>query len=66
MINILLWKARASRGITLVELSKRTGISKSTLNNFENQRTYPTVLQLEKIATALDLHISDLYESDYK
>lgn len=66
MINMLLWKARVSRGITLVELSKRTGISKSTLNNFENQRTYPNVFQLEKIATALDCNISDLYESDHK
>lgn len=43
-----------------------TGISKSTLNNIENGKTSPTLHQLELIAKALNIKISDLYESEYK
>ena len=52
--------------MTLVKLSSKTGISKSTLNNIENGRVFPTILQLESIARALDVKIGDLYESEYK
>lgn len=54
------------KGITLVELSRRTGISKSALNNYENGKRFPDMLQMEKIAAALDTSISNLYDSSYK
>ena len=60
------WHARDRRNITLTQLSKMTGISKSTLNNIENGRTSPTLDQLERIAKALNVKISSLYESEYK
>lgn len=66
MIKILIWQQRKQKGITLVELQKRTGIGKTTLNNMENEKVSPTILQLEKIARALNVKISDLYESEYK
>lgn len=62
MIKLLLWQQRAKRELTLIELSKLTGISKSTLNNFENERTSPTLNQLEKISAALNCEITDLFE----
>ncbi len=62
MIKLLLWQQRAKRELTLIELSKLTGISKSTLNNFENERTSPTLNQLEKISVALNCEITDLFE----
>lgn len=65
-MNILTWQARNSKKITLVKLSGLTGISKSTLNNIENGRVSPTIKQLEVIAKALGVRISDLYESQYK
>lgn len=65
-MKILTWQARANKKITLVKLSTLTGISKSTLNNIENGRVSPTIKQLEKIAKALEVKISDLYESKYK
>ena len=65
MMKILTWQAR-NKNITLVKLSSKTGISKSTLNNIENGRVFPTILQLESIARALDVKISDLYDSEYK
>lgn len=63
---IKIWEARTKKGITLVELSRRTGISKSALNNYENGKRFPDMLQMEKIAAALDTSISNLYDSSYK
>lgn len=54
------------KGITLRELSKRTGISKSALDNYENGIRCPNMNQIELIAKALNTSISNLYESQYK
>ena len=61
-----IWKIRAARKMTLAELSELTGISKSALSNYENGYRYPTIEQLERIATALNTSISSLYESKQK
>ena len=65
-MELLTGKARLDKGITLKELSKRTDLSISTLNNIENGKTSPTMWQMERIAKALNLKISDLYVSKYK
>ena len=65
-MEIRTWEARTGKNITLVQLSKMTGIGKSTLNNIENGKTSPTLFQLELIAIALDIKLTDLYDSDYK
>lgn len=65
-LEILLWQARTKKDISLKTLEKLTGISKSTLNNIENGKTSPTLFQLEIIAIALDIKITDLFQSDYK
>ena len=65
-MEILTWQARNNKKVTLIKLSKMTGISKSTLNNIENGKVHPTIKQLEAIAKALEMRISDLYESEYK
>jgi len=65
-MEVLTWKARTDKNLTLRELEAITGISKSTLNTIENGLTSPTLRQLETIAEALDTTISALYESSYK
>lgn len=65
-MKILTWQARNNKKVTLVKLSKMTGISKSTLNNIENERVSPTIAELEAIAKALNMNITDLFDSDYK
>lgn len=65
-MKILTWQARNSKKVTLVKLSKMTGISKSTLNNIENEKVSPTIAGLEAIAKALNMKITDLFDSDYK
>ena len=60
-MKVLLWETRTSKGFTLMELAK-----KSTLNNIENGKVSPTLFQLETIAIALGVKITDLFESEYK
>ena len=65
-MEVLTWKARIEKNLTLRELEAITGISKSTLNTIENGLTLLTLRQLEMIAEALDTTINALYESSYK
>lgn len=64
-MEIKIWENRIKKGITLIELSKLSGISKSTLSNFENGRTVPNLYQIEDIAIALGVRITDLIESEF-
>lgn len=65
-MKILLWETRSSKGLTLMQLAKKSGIGKSTLNNIENGKVSPTLFQLEMIAIAMDVKITDLFDSEYK
>ena len=65
-MEIKIWEVRTEKGITLKELERRTGISKSALDNYENGKRSPNMNQMEKIAIALDTSISNLYESKRK
>lgn len=65
-MKILIYEERTKKNISLRELESMTGISKSTLNTHENGQSSPTLSQLEAIAKALNIKISDLYESEYK
>lgn len=65
-MEIRVWEERTQKGYTLVQLEGITGISKSTLNNIENGKTSPTLSQLESIASALGVRITDLFDSDLK
>lgn len=61
-IEILLKDIRKNQNITLRELSKRTGISISHLNDIENNYKMPSLLIAVIIAKKLKIHISDLYK----
>lgn len=65
-MEVLTWQARNKRDLTLKQLEAATGIGKTTLNNIENGLVSPTLNQLEAIARALDVKMSDLYDSVYK
>lgn len=65
-MEIKTWHIRDRKGVSLEKLSEMTGISKSTLNNIENGKVSPKIIQLELIAKALNVHINDLFESEYK
>lgn len=65
-MEILLWQERTNKGWVLEQLEKKSGVSKATLNRIENGQTSPTMDVMEKVAKALNIRISDLYESEYK
>lgn len=46
------------------ELAEKTGIGRSTLYNYENGKSSPTMDAMEKIAKALDVRIADLFTED--
>lgn len=54
------------KNISVRQLEVMTGISRSTINNIMNERYSPTMENMEKLAKALKISISDLYESPYK
>lgn len=64
IMEYLIWQERIKKGVTLVELSRMTGISKSSLNNYENGKRSPTLVQMEVIARALECRITELFYSD--
>lgn len=65
-MQIRLWEMRTARGFTLMKLAEKSGIGKSTLNNIENGKVSPTLFQLEMIAIAMNVKITDLFDSEYK
>lgn len=60
-IEMKLKELRKQKNITLSELSKLTGISKSHLNYIENGVKEPTISVLVLIAKALNVKIDELY-----
>ena len=55
---------RKKKNLTLYELSKRTGISRTYLRNLENNKQFnPTMLILKKISEVLEVEIKDLFYS---
>ena len=65
-MEIRTWHARHEKNITLKQLQDLTGINKTMLNDIENGKRSPTLDQLEKIAIALNVRITDLFISAYK
>lgn len=61
-IEILLKELRLERNITLEELAKISGISKSHLSRIERNEKQPTILVAVKIAKALDIELEELYK----
>lgn len=65
-MDIKIWEKREDAGISLIELERKTGISKSTLNNYENGKTSPTLYAMEIIASALNCRITELFDAENK
>lgn len=51
---------RTEAGLTLSQLSERSGVSVSYLNDIEHGRTVPSLGRLQDIAVALGLNASSL------
>lgn len=60
-VEILLKEKRKERNLTLAQLSDKTGISTTHINDIENNIKEPSISMMIRIAKALDLSIEDLY-----
>lgn len=61
-IEPLIKEIRKSKGITLRELEKKTGISNGYLSEIENGRKIPNYLKALIIAKALKVDLNDIYK----
>ena len=59
MIELFIRKIRIEKNLTQEELSQKSGISESEI---ENNLKMPTILTLCKLAEALEVDISELYK----
>lgn len=66
VMKILLSEIMYSKNVSVRQLSVRSGISKSTIDNIMNEVYSPTMENMELLAKALKVRITDLFESDYK
>jgi transcriptional regulator with XRE-family HTH domain len=55
---------RSKKGLSLRDLSNRSGLSFNAISNIERGENSPTVASLHKIACALEVHITDLFQQD--
>lgn len=49
-------------GMTTALLAEKVGITRANMSNIVNGKTTPSIPTLEKIASALDVSITDLFE----
>lgn len=61
-IEILLKEKRKQKNLTLVQLAEKTGISKTHINDIENNLKEPSLSIMVRIAKALDVKMEDLYK----
>ena len=59
-------EVRKKRNLTQIELAKLTGISKSSISRYEREDLWPDMLEMEWSALAMDVKITDLFDSEVK
>ena len=55
---------RSKQGLSLRDLSERSKLSINAISKIERGENSPTVASLHKIASALEVHITDLFRKD--
>lgn len=53
---------RKKENVSLVMLERKSGVSKSHINDIENNNKAPTIIVAIKIAKALNVSVLDLYK----
>lgn len=61
-VKILLKQKRMSKHLTLVQLSEKTGISTTHINDIENNIKEPSLSMMIRLAKALEVDINELYK----
>ncbi len=61
-IEILLKQVRNNKKITLNKLSEKSGVSKTHINDIENNIKSPSLFVMVRLSKALDVEITELYK----
>lgn len=64
-IKIKIKEIRKNRNITLKELSKKSGISTTHINDIENNLKSPGLFSMIVISQALKVDINDLFDIEF-
>lgn len=57
-----LYRARKEKGYSQIRLAKIAGIAPVTVCNYESGRNYQKYATVEKIASALEINMEELYK----
>ena len=55
-------KLRIAKGISIIQLSNDSGISRSHLFYIESKKSVPSLITLSKLATAMNVTMKDFFE----
>ncbi len=55
-------KLRIEKGISVIQLSNDSGISRSHLFYIESKKSVPSLITLSKLATAMNVTMKDFFE----
>lgn len=61
-IEILLKQVRSRKSVTLGKLADKSGVSRTHINDIENNLKSPSLFVMVKLARALDVEITELYK----
>lgn len=61
-VVILVKNIRKSKNLTLEQLAERSGVSKTHINDVENENKEPGISVMVRLAKGLDVKITDLYK----
>ncbi len=61
-IEILLKQVRQEKNMTLSMLSKKSGVSRTHINDIENNLKSPSLFVMVRLAKALDVEVTELYK----
>jgi XRE family transcriptional regulator, regulator of sulfur utilization len=62
-VGVILQRMRLERGLTLEDLSRTAGVSKSMLSQIEREKANPTIAVTWRLANALGVDIAELLSS---
>lgn len=65
-VGATLQKLRLARGLTLEDLSRAAGVSKSMLSQIEREKANPTIAVAWRLSNALGIGIADLLSAEAK
>lgn len=66
MIGKKIKELRKKRGLSQRQLGEIVGVSESQISNIESDRKSTSIERQLKIADALGVHVSELYDDEYK